>query len=30
MFLALAAGSVSEAELAAWVEQHARAHEPGR
>ena len=30
MFLALAAGSVSEAELAAWVERHVRAHEPGR
>ena len=29
-FLALAAGSVSEAELAAWVERHARADEPGR
>jgi death-on-curing protein len=30
MFLARAAGSVSEAELANWVERHACAHDAGR
>ena len=30
IFLALAAGSVSEAELAAWVERHAQARESDR
>jgi death-on-curing protein len=30
MFLARAAGSVSEAELANWVERHAGAHDAGR
>ena len=30
MFLAMAAGAVSEHELAAWVDEHTRGSEPGR